>query len=1107
MKLQIADKLVSINKLVESLKTVSDYVNPFSAESGKNGEYDRGIVICSGGDKYFRSTVIILKALRHVGCTLPVEWFYVEDEMNQEMIKYVHEEFGDQVSVINIMDRVNAVFKVFDEMKLMDENGNGNNSFFKRPTVSSLKSYAVKPFSLLASRFNEILLIDADNTPIKNPEFLFNSNAYQCYGSVFWADFGFEPNTQKNYFPSGKKVYEYLRIEDPRDCEMALAESGQLMINRHVHWKSLIVNWYLNQEKDVFYKYFFGDKDLYWVAFCLNGMRDLYYQNSNRPFGVGDARMIGYSHGLGQRDLSLEGDIIFLHRTLSKWQIENPITTPCWDLVYSGKGLDNCSIKEKQVYPDWTCRVVVEPVNNITKFLNNLGIKFLNDIGERKELYIDQNKYTNFIEKHKKEGKTGVPYKFIGTRLGEIGYSDIIKNVTELYDKKEEEMVNRLTTAIYKFTDLLISGKIGFNKILNTMVKLLRMKRNDEAKHIFTQVMNKCPSTPYHYYFGGRLNSNYGDQLMSLKMFRDGIEIIERSGDNRLRYEFWSYLGFLMVQLNKSIYIDNIEPKGLDKNKFNEFLAFFEKYALFNRYYGINLMTTLSEYDKAYEYYSHGDAISHILKELTFSVFENNRKELHRSRQSMEDRLDKLLSMSERDLMTYGLKKEHGNSRNNFSKYDYDNILRYPHFLANHFYLSYHDMNDAQIFSKFCKLNRKLFPTINYVSPYYKEMKDEMSGFNQDLKTGRRKIRVGFISSHLRNHSVGRDRIGVISELPRDKFEVYAIIFKKNFKDQFVQVLLGSKVNIIDIGCLPLDEQQRSIADLKLDCLIHCDIGMVQENYFLAYARLAKYQFVTWGHSDTSGIDTIDYYISSKYFELPYEESKKNYSEKLITLNSLSTYYYPIHYDFTKINDDDFKLPEGMRYYMALQSVFKFGFEFVDICNNILKQDPKACIVCLKPSHSYFITNIKKYFFDKIVDLSRVHLIPHQSIHANFIYYMKKADVVIDTYPFGGCNTSLEAFYYGVPVVTLPSNFIRGRFTKGFYDKMGISDLVVSNKKQFVEKAFQVANDKQYRSDVLNKIAQNKDKLFLEQKSVDDYSEMLIKISHNKEFQLDGSQL
>ena len=49
--------------------------------------------------------------------------------------------------------------------------------------------------------------------------------------------------------------------------------------------------------------------------------------------------------------------------------------------------------------------------------------------------------------------------------------------------------------------------------------------------------------------------------------------------------------------------------------------------------------------------------------------------------------------------------------------------------------------------------------------------------------------------------------------------------------------------------------------------------------------RLAPIQITAWGHSITSGIDTIDYYISSKYYEN--EESQKFYSEKLILQDSL----------------------------------------------------------------------------------------------------------------------------------------------------------------------------------------------------------------------------
>ena len=64
--------------------------------------------------------------------------------------------------------------------------------------------------------------------------------------------------------------------------------------------------------------------------------------------------------------------------------------------------------------------------------------------------------------------------------------------------------------------------------------------------------------------------------------------------------------------------------------------------------------------------------------------------------------------------------------------------------------------------------------------------------------------------------------------------------------------------------------------------------------YYLAYSRLAPIQINTWGHSETSGIDTIDYYFSSKYYEIP--DAQKFYSEKLVCLDSLCTYYYSLKF-------------------------------------------------------------------------------------------------------------------------------------------------------------------------------------------------------------------
>ena len=68
----------------------------------------------------------------------------------------------------------------------------------------------------------------------------------------------------------------------------------------------------------------------------------------------------------------------------------------------------------------------------------------------------------------------------------------------------------------------------------------------------------------------------------------------------------------------------------------------------------------------------------------------------------------------------------------------------------------------------------------------------------------------------------------------------------------------------------------------KFDKLVFCEIGMDPNVLSMAYFRMANKQYNTWGHSDTSGYLEIDYFDGSELYELPYEESKEHYTEKLI---------------------------------------------------------------------------------------------------------------------------------------------------------------------------------------------------------------------------------
>ena len=89
-----------------------------------------------------------------------------------------------------------------------------------------------------------------------------------------------------------------------------------------------------------------------------------------------------------------------------------------------------------------------------------------------------------------------------------------------------------------------------------------------------------------------------------------------------------------------------------------------------------------------------------------------------------------------------------------------------------------------------------------------------------------------------------------------------------------------------------LVSNRQQILEENFDIIIYPEIGMCQQTRLIAFSRLAPIQINTWGHSDTSGLPNIDYFVSSKYFNS--KEDHSHYSEKLILFDSLGTYYYDV---------------------------------------------------------------------------------------------------------------------------------------------------------------------------------------------------------------------
>ena len=112
--------------------------------------------------------------------------------------------------------------------------------------------------------------------------------------------------------------------------------------------------------------------------------------------------------------------------------------------------------------------------------------------------------------------------------------------------------------------------------------------------------------------------------------------------------------------------------------------------------------------------------------------------------------------------------------------------------------------------------------------------------------------------------------------------------------------------------------------------------------------------------------------------------------------------------------------------------------------------------------------------------------------------HISHADLTLDPYPFGGCNCTLEAFTYNKLVITLPTNFLSGRFTLGFYQRMNEETNwpIATDKEHYIRLALKYLHDKTARSILEKDIEINKTKLFSEKQSVIDWANILLKLHH-----------
>ena len=365
----------------------------------------------------------------------------------------------------------------------------------------------------------------------------------------------------------------------------------------------------------------------------------------------------------------------------------------------------------------------------------------------------------------------------------------------------------------------------------------------------------------------------------------------------------------------------------------------------------------------------------------------------------------------------------------------------------NFFHLGYHAKENLELMENTSDLFRQIIPNINYVS----------KNINKQKK--RKKIKVGFISEFLTKHTVGKLFGGLIKNIDRTKFDVIIFHTHRTKKSLIKNEIDNCSNKVINLSN-KIKEQHEQVEKENLDIIFYPEIGMSSITYFLAFARLAPVQIVSWGHPETTGINTIDYFLSSTLLEP--NNLRRKYSERLICLSQFPLYYEPVQNLGPLKNRKDLKLPENVRLYGCPQSLFKLHPNFDCILAEILFKDPEGYIVLIggEGKEKYWSEILKKRWSKSFSILNKKVLFTNTLSLLEFVSLCKCVNVLLDPLNFGGGNSFLEAMLVGTPSITMPGTHLKTNITAAAYKQMKIlSPPIVRSSKEYINLAIKLAQD------------------------------------------------
>ncbi|MBD3880221.1 tetratricopeptide repeat protein [Phormidium tenue FACHB-886] len=327
-----------------------------------------------------------------------------------------------------------------------------------------------------------------------------------------------------------------------------------------------------------------------------------------------------------------------------------------------------------------------------------------------------------------------------------------------------------------------------------------------------------------------------------------------------------------------------------------------------------------------------------------------------------------------------------------------------------------------------------------------------------------RPLKIGYLSECLRQHSIGWLIRWLLKYHDRHRFDVhlYSLMPAEDWLQNSFRAAYGDRFQTLPPTAVEIADR---IYQDKIDILVELDSLTSLSGCGAVALKPAPIQ-VNWLGYDASGIPGVDYFIADPYV-LP-EAAQSYYQEKIWRLPQTYIAVEGFEAHTPSLRRDQLGIPADAIAYLSSQSGLKRNPDNVRLQLRILKEVP----------HSYFL--IKSWraslerlesFFGQLADaegVSRDRLCFLPGVASEFTHRanLGLADVVLDTYPYNGATTTLEALWMGLPIVTRVGEQFAARNSYTMMQNVGLSEGIAWTDEEYVEWGVRLGQDATLREEI-----------------------------------------